>query len=195
MFVARALLHPAPGRLAKLEEYVRGLPQSGQSIAVARSLTGPVVFSVNRQFEHLSDFEQFLKSRPSPPAQVGELLGQPFIRELWEIVVPAPAGPVPAFTTRFTYEAAPGKAAELRRTVEEFAKKRNNTSGRRSVGVLVSGGPASVAVVAAFADLAELEATRAQAIAQPDTAYLQQLAACLARLASPQIFQILATSQ
>jgi len=94
------------------------------------------------------------------------------------------------------YEYAPGKLHELRALLDELMQRRSAAGGRSNLTVRVSGGAPALSMAGFYQDLGALEATRAQALADPAGAErLQRIAALLARpFALPDIYWIVARS-
>ena len=147
--------------------------------------------------EHLYFFRRRRQSRDREAQAAHERArtgGPPPTSELWEIPeLMAAGGPLPKFTVRCTFEAAPAKGRELLEAVQRFASTRGASAPPSQVWLCVSGGANAVAMVMGYPSLAALEQARAAALADPSTqAFEAQIAALTAPVRSPEIFEILA---
>ncbi|HLZ71798.1 MAG TPA: hypothetical protein VKV26_17995 [Dehalococcoidia bacterium] len=198
MFVQRVSFQPAPGKGPELREYVVSMPRQGRG-TVSTRLAGPSPeYRVTTLHDSLAALEQALNdawaNRPKGATPLAGLAAKAPAIELLEVLLPAPEGPNPGAVAQTAFEFAPGKGPEVRRLLEEIAKKRNAEGARMGIAMRVSGGPPAYFLTGFHADLAAVEKARAAALADPEApARAQRLAGLLARPPElPQIFRIIA---
>jgi len=166
---------------------------------LSERLAGPQPeFRVQLFYDSLTDLQQALEAARSqqPRADLGSLVAAAPALELEEVLTPVPPGPPPNYVSRVVYEYAPGKLHELRALLDELMQRRSAAGGRANLTMRVSGGAPALSMAGFYQDLGALEATRAQALADPAGAErLQRVAALLARPAAlPDIYWIVARS-
>jgi len=197
MFISRALLWPAAAKAFALRDALLTVTNAGNQPIIAQRLWGESpVFAVLWAFPTLAEFDEWRRSwKPDP--SVAEHFGRPPSTALWEIPQATTGGLRPAgkFTTRWTYDPAPGKGRELRELLEQRTKEVAAAGRTASIWVRVSGGPLSLAMVAELDSLAALEQLRAARLADPATqTFMQRLTPLLAAPPeTPDIFEILSS--
>jgi len=137
---------------------------------LSERLAGPQPeFRAQLFYDSLTDLQQALEAARSqqPRADLGSLVAAAPALELEEVLTPVPPGPPPNYVSRVVYEYAPGKLHELRALLDELMQRRSAAGGRSNLTVRVSGGAPALSMAGFYQDLGALEATRAQALADP----------------------------
>jgi len=198
VFHRRLIFRPLAGKGPALRDLLAARTLPGRW-NLSERLAGPQPeFRVQLFYDSLTDLQQALEAARSqqPRADLGSLVAAAPALELEEVLTPVPPGPPPNYVSRVVYEYAPGKLHELRALLDELMQRRSAAGGRSNLTVRVSGGAPALSMAGFYQDLGALEATRAQALADPAGAErLQRIAALLARpFALPDIYWIVARS-
>ncbi len=197
MFLRRASLRPLAGKGPALRDLLVSRQRTGRW-NITQPLAGPSVeFRMQVFYESLRDMQQAIEAVPTqqPGPELSSLAAAAPALELDEVLAPPPDGQW-NYISRLTCEYAPGKLRETRSLLEEIIQHRTANGGSSALLMRVSGGAPALMVAGFYHELAELEATRAKALADPAGAErLQRLAPLLARPNNlPELLRIVARS-
>lgn len=200
MYIEQIRHNPAPGKgqelRAALEEWARSAPSRGAAHNLTSAILDPegAVFINGIRHQTLEAFgvyrEQARQTSPYPQS----LLARPPQRTLWQVLVPANLGSDPSrYIFRITFYPAVGKAAAVRRLLEDWVKVRQAGGSEQALMLQAfsQDGPVFAQNIR-HRDLGSLEARIGEFQRDPSYApYTEKLTPLLNRPSKSELFQIL----
>ncbi len=133
MYTLRLTSYPMAGKADELRALLTDRVKQRQSQGIRAGLTVRVAgeggaFAVGLQFPDLAGVDKLRQANRTDPglqayqAKLAPLIRAPGKSELLEVLLPAPAGPAPAYVQRVTLYPSAGNAALVRALLEERQK-------------------------------------------------------------------------